>query len=316
MRIGNVELKNQLVLAPMAGVTDAVFRDICVSFGAALTFTEMVSAKSLMYNNKNAKELLYNHNSAVPCGVQLFGHEPEVIARQIASEELKGYPIIDINMGCPAPKIVNNGDGSALMRTPDLAYEIMRQAVAAADVPVTVKIRAGYDEDSINAPYMAYLAQKAGISAITIHGRTTKMGYSGRADLNIIKEVVNAVTIPVIGNGDITDGESALAMLEKTGCSAVMIARGAQGQPWIFEEALAALEGRPYTPPGLEDRLQVIRRHARELAALKGEAIAMKQFRKHLAWYTKGMKGAARLRNQITQISTLQEAEEILNLLS
>lgn len=309
MRIGNLTLKNNVFLAPMAGVTDSPFRDQCIAMGAGLVYSEMVSAKGLAYRNANTRQLLISRSDA-PCAVQLFGSDPEVMAQQAASGELDGFALIDINMGCPARKITGNCEGSALMLRPSLAYRIMEQVASAAKVPVTVKIRAGYDEDHKNAVEMAQLAQRAGISAVTVHGRTKEQGYSGVADREMIALVAKSVDIPVIGNGDIVDGKSALDMLER-GCAGIMVGRAAQGNPWIFAEILAYLEGRPYTPPTLEEKKAVIMQHATELVALKGD-IAMRQMRRHVCSYTRGMRGAAAFRGSINALNTLDDLRLLL----
>ena len=313
MRIGNVTLKNNIFLAPMAGVTDSPFRDECILQGAGLVYSEMVSAKGLSYRNQNTKQLLINKTDS-PCAVQLFGSDPDVMAQQAASGELDGFAIIDINMGCPARKITGNCEGSALMLRPSLAYRIMEQVASAAKVPVTVKIRAGYDESHKNAVEMAQLAQKAGISAVTVHGRTKEQGYSGLADRNIIAEVAKSVDIPVIGNGDIVDGPSAADMLSR-GCAGIMIGRAAQGNPWIFAEISAYLNGTPYTPPTLEEKRAVIMRHAQNLLALKGD-IAMRQMRRHMCAYTRGIRGAAALRGRINSLNTLSDLSHLLDLMN
>ncbi len=310
MQIGNVKLKNNVFLAPMAGVTDSPFRDECLLQGAGLVYSEMVSAKGLSYRNQNTKQLLINKTDA-PCAVQLFGSDPDVMAAQAASGELDGFDIIDINMGCPARKITGNCEGSALMLRPSLAYRIMEQVASAAKVPVTVKIRAGYDDSHKNAVEIAQLAQKAGISAVTVHGRTKEQGYSGIADRNIIAEVAKNVDIPVIGNGDITDGASAADMLSR-GCAGIMIGRAAQGNPWIFSQILAFLNGTPYTPPTIEQKREVIMRHAKNLVALKGD-IAMRQMRRHMCSYTRGMRGAAALRGNINSLNTLSDLAKLLD---
>lgn len=309
MKIGNVTLKNNIFLAPMAGVTDSPFRDECILQGAGLVYSEMVSAKGLSYRNQNTKQLLINKTDS-PCAVQLFGSDPDVMAQQAASGELDGFALIDINMGCPARKITGNCEGSALMLRPNLAYRIMEQVASAAKVPVTVKIRAGYDETHKNAVEMAQLAQKAGISAVTVHGRTKEQGYSGLADRNIIAEVAKNVDIPVIGNGDIVDGPSAADMLSR-GCAGIMIGRAAQGNPWIFAEISAYLNGTPHTPPTLEEKKAVIMRHAQNLLALKGD-IAMRQMRRHMCAYTRGIRGAAALRGNINSLNTLSDLAALL----
>lgn len=308
MKIGTLQTKNNIFLAPMAGVTDRPFRDECVRMGAGLVYSEMVSAKGLAYGNKHTRVLLASGD--YPCGVQLFGSDPETIARQAAAPELEEFDLIDINMGCPARKITGNCEGSALMLRPGLAYAIIRETVAAVKKPVTVKLRAGYDEAHKNVTEIALLAQKAGAAAVTVHGRTKEQGYSGSADREIIAQVAHALDIPVIGNGDVTDGPSAEDMLSR-GCAAVMVGRAAQGNPWIFEEISAYLEGHSYTPPTAEEKKEVILRHAQALCELKGEA-AMRQMRRHLCSYTRGMKGAAALRGEMNSIETVEDVQRIL----
>ena len=308
MKIATLELSNNVFLAPMAGVTDKPFRDECVLQGAGLVYSEMVSAKGLAYRNKNTQKLLAAGD--YPCAVQLFGSDPEVMAAQAASPELADFALIDINMGCPARKITGNCEGSALMLDPKRAYAVIKEVAAATEKPVTVKIRAGYDDGHKNALQIALLAQKAGAAAVTVHGRTKEQGYSGIADRELIGQVAHALSIPVIGNGDITDGPSALDMLNR-GCAAVMIGRAAQGDPWIFARVLAYLNGTRYTPPTLDEKKAIIIRHAQSLYALKGEA-GMRQMRRHLCSYTRGMKGAAALR---AQMNSLTSPEDVLRIL-
>ena len=310
MKIGSLEVKNNLFLAPMAGVTDSPFRDECILQGAGMVYSEMVSAKGLSYRNQNTRQLLINKTDA-PCAVQLFGSDPDVMAQQAASDELDGFALIDINMGCPARKITGNCEGSALMLRPHLAYRIMEQVASAAKVPVTVKIRAGYDDDHKNAVEIAQLAQKAGISAVTVHGRTKEQGYSGTADRSIIADVAKNVDIPVIGNGDIVDGASAADMLSR-GCAGIMIGRAAQGNPWIFAEILAYLNDTPYRKPSWEEKKPIIMRHAQNLVALKRN-IAMRQMRRHMCDYVRGMRGAAAFRANITSLNTLEDLRLLLD---
>lgn len=315
LKIGNILLKNNLILAPMAGVTDRVFRSLCSEYGAALTFTEMVSAKGLFYQSKNSQILLTPSKDSSVMGAQLFGKDPALLAAQAASEPLAPYDIIDINMGCPARKITANGEGSALLKEPQLVFDILSAVVNAVKKPVTVKIRAGWDKSSINAPEIARLAEKAGVAAVTVHGRTTDQGYSGKADYGIIREVRQAVSVPVIGNGDVSSGPDAQRLLEETGCDGIMIGRGATGRPWIFAEVLSYLSGCSYTPPSWQERLDIAARHGRELATDKGEKVAMLQMRKHLFWYIGGRRYAASLRESMNKISTLEDFYGILALL-
>ncbi|MBQ2932547.1 MAG: tRNA dihydrouridine synthase DusB [Clostridia bacterium] len=308
MRIKDIELKNNVILAPMAGVTDKAFRLICKPFGPALMYTEMVSGKGLFYKNKKTADLLDTDSMEKPVATQLFGHEPDVLA-EIAGRALEyGAEIIDINMGCPAPKIVGNGDGSAIMKTPKLAGEIVEAVVRAVDAPVTVKIRKGWNDESVNAVEVAKIAEASGAAAITVHGRTREQFYSGRADLDIIREVKNAVKIPVVGNGDITGEESAKHMLDYTGCDGIMIGRGAEGNPWIFERVIHYLEtGEKLPLPTNQMRAEKMEEHLALLVEFKGEYRGVQEARKHMAWYIKGMPGGARLREAINKAETLEE---------
>lgn len=314
MRIGTLQLESNVILAPMAGVTDKAFRLITKPFGPALMYTEMVSGKGLHYKSKKTAELLSAEQDESPVAAQIFGHEPEIMAG-IAEDALScGAVMIDINMGCPAPKIVKNGDGSALMKSPTLAGQVINAVCRAVDVPVTVKIRSGWDDGSINAVEMAKIAQESGAAAITVHGRTREQFYSGSVNLDIIKAVVEKVNIPVIGNGDINSGKKAKEMLEYTGCDAVMIGRAAEGNPWIFREVLDYLKyGRELPPPDITERLNVALRHFELLIELKGERRGVLEGRKHMSWYFKGIKGGAILRERANKASTPQEMRDILN---
>ena len=315
LKIGTLELENNVLLAPMAGVTDKAFRMIVKPFGPGLMYTEMVSGKGLFYNSKKTAGLLETDNIEKPVATQIFGHEPQVLAA-IASKSLEyGAQLIDINMGCPAPKITGNGDGSALSKNPNLAGEVVAAVTEAVDVPVTVKIRKGWDEDSVNAVEMAKIAQQNGAAAVTVHGRTRQQFYSGKADLDIIKAVKEAVSIPVIGNGDIVDEESALHMLQYTGCDGIMIGRGAQGNPWIFGQIIHFLKvGEKLPPPTLEGRAEKMLEHLELLVAYKGEYRGIQEARKHMAWYIKGKPGGAKLRELIMQAKTKDEMTEIIRL--
>ncbi len=313
MKIGNVKLENNIFLAPMAGVTDKAFRLITKPFGPSLMYTEMVSGKGLFYNSRKTADLLTTDAAERPVAVQIFGHEPEIMAK-IAKEALgDGAVIIDINMGCPAPKIVNNGDGSALMKNPKLAGEVIKAVKGAVNVPVTVKFRAGWDRTSVNAVEFAKVAEDAGADAITIHGRTREQFYSGSADLDVIKAVCDVVDIPVIGNGDITDGKSAENMINYTGCDGIMIGRVAEGNPWIFKEVSHYLKtGETLPAPDIEERLAVALSHFDLLVKFKGEHRGVLEGRKHMAWYFKGIKGGAVLREAINKATTKEEMRELL----
>ena len=312
LKIGNVELNNPFILAPMAGVCDLPFRLLCKEKGAAMVCTEMVSAKAIYYNNKNTKELLTIDKSEGPVSLQLFGSEPKLMAEMAKRIEEIPFDILDFNMGCPVPKVVNNGEGSALMKNPVLAGNIIEAMANAISKPVTVKIRAGFDAEHINAVEIAKIAENSGAAAITVHARTREQYYSGKADREIIRLVKEAVTIPVIGNGDIDCYESAKHMLEYTGCDGVAIGRGAEGNPWIFEELNAKYAGLDYNKPSLEEVKEMIMRHARMLIDYKGEYIGIREMRKHAAWYTAGFKGASKLRGCLNEASSIESLEEII----
>lgn len=312
LKIGSVELNNPFILAPMAGVCDLPFRLLCKEKGAAMVCTEMVSAKAIYYNNKNTKELLTIDKNEGPVSLQLFGSEPKLMAEMAKRIEEIPFDILDFNMGCPVPKVVNNGEGSALMKNPVLAGHIIEAMVNAISKPVTVKIRAGFDAEHINAVEIAKIAENSGAAAITVHARTREQYYSGKADREIIRLVKETVTIPVIGNGDIDCYESAKHMLEYTGCDGVAIGRGAEGNPWIFEELNAKYAGLDYNKPSLEEVKEMIMRHARMLIDYKGEYIGIREMRKHAAWYTAGFKGASKLRGCLNEASSIESLEEII----
>ncbi len=316
MKIGNVNIQNGLFLAPMAGVTDKAFRYMCKKYGAGATVTEMVSAKAVTFGDKKTGKIAAIYDEDRPCSLQIFGSEPDIMAKaaQMLLDEYNPE-IIDINMGCPAPKIVNNGEGSALMKKPLLAHDIVKSVVAAVGdkVPVTVKIRSGFTKDSINAVEVAQLCEKAGASAICVHARTREQMYMPPVDISVIRDVKKAVSIPVIGNGDILCGLDARRMYEETGCDGVMVGRGSQGNPYIFDEIRAYLEGREYTPPTNEQKRNDIKEHITLLVEDKGEFIGVCEARKHVAWYIKGMPGSAAMRNRVNTSQTLDEVLRIID---
>lgn len=312
MKIKDVEFNDIAFLAPMAGVSDRAFRELCVSFGAAYTVTEMVSSKGLVMGDKKSAQLLTLGEGEKTEGAQIFGDDPEIMA-QAAVKCLEFKPdIIDINMGCPAPKVAMNGGGASLMKNPQLAGEIVKAVSSAVSVPVTVKIRKGWDDNSVNAVELAEILEKNGAAAITVHGRTRKQMYSGTVDYDIIKKVKQAVSVPVIGNGDITNEQSAAIMLEKTGCDAVMIGRGAFGNPWIFQQVNAYLsECRVIPPPSINEKMAVMLRHISKMIEYKGEYTAMREARHHAAYYTKGLRGGAKFRKEMGSLETFEQLEEI-----
>ncbi|MEE1251194.1 MAG: tRNA dihydrouridine synthase DusB [Lachnospiraceae bacterium] len=313
LQIGNVTLENNLVLGPMAGVTDLPFRLLCKEQGAGLLCMEMVSAKGILYKNKNTEQLLTIDEAEHPVSLQLFGSNPEIMSEMAKRIEERPFDILDINMGCPVPKVVNNGDGSALMKNPILAGKIIEKTVGAIQKPVTVKIRKGFDDAHINAVEMAKIAETSGAAAIAVHGRTREQYYSGKADWDIIRQVKEAVKIPVIGNGDILTAEDAIRMGEETGCDGFMIARGAQGNPWIFKQILHYFKtGEHLEKPSPEEMVAMILRHAKMQLEFKGDYTGIREIRKHAAWYTTGYKHAAKLRSAINEVESLEELEELL----
>ena len=310
MEIGNVKIENNVFLAPMAGITDKPFREICRRFGAGMVYSEMISAKGLYYNDKKTASLM-DMTGEKPCAIQIFGSEPEIMA-EIIPKVMEFKPdIIDINMGCPAPKIVNTGDGSALMKTPELMGKIMRAVTDASPVPVTAKIRKGWDED--NSLLCAKILEDNGASAVAVHGRTREEFYGGKADWGVITRIKQELKIPVIGNGDIFSAEDAIRMFEQTGCDGVMVARGAQGNPWLFKEINELIKtGEVKTAPQPQERLRVALEHISRLIEDKGESRGIKEARKHLAWYIKGLKGATQIRTEIFKISDFATMSRIL----
>lgn len=313
IKIGKVELENQVILAPMAGVTDLPFRLLCKEQGAGLLSMEMVSAKAISFHNKNTESLMEIDKREHPIALQLFGSDPDLISEVAKSIEDRPFDILDINMGCPVPKVVNNGEGSALMKNPRRIGEIVEKTVRAIKKPVTVKIRKGFQESCINAVEVAKIAQESGASAIAVHGRTREQYYHGTADWDIIRQVKQAVKIPVIGNGDVVSPETAKAMLEQTGCDAVMVGRAAKGNPWIFRQIVHYLEtGEKLEKPEIEEVKQMMLRHARMQISYKGGFTGIREMRKHIAWYTAGYPNSAKLRNQINQVERIEEMEQLI----
>ena len=312
MKIKDIEFENNIFLAPMAGIADRAFRELCINFGAGYTVTEMVSSKGLTMGDKKSSELLTLGEIENPAGAQIFGDDPQIMA-EAAVKCLDFHPqIIDINMGCPAPKIAMNGGGASLMKNPKLAGEIVKAVSDAVSVPVTVKIRKGWDDESVTAVELAQIAEQNGASAITVHGRTRMQMYSGKVDYDIIAKVKKAVSIPVIGNGDITDEQSATIMLEKTNCDAIMIGRGALGNPWIFRKINAYLgECRVLPEVGINEKMVVMLKHIQKIIEYKGEYTAMREARHHAAYYTKGIRGGAALRKEISTFEHFEQLEEL-----
>lgn len=311
--IGNVTIKNPLILAPMAGVTDLPFRLLCKEQGAGLVCMEMVSAKAIYYENKNTKGLLEIADKEQPVSLQLFGSDPEIISEMAKRIEERPFSILDLNMGCPVPKIVNNGEGSALMKNPVLAGKIIEATVRAIKKPVTVKIRKGFDEAHCNAAEMARVAQESGAAAVAVHARTREQYYSGRADWDMIRKVKENVKIPVIGNGDVTDGISAKKLIDQTGCDGIMIGRAAQGNPFIFQQIGAYLDT-GMTPPMPTRQIigQTVLRHADMQLQIKGEYTAVREMRKHIAWYSAGLPGSSKMRAKINEMESIEELKQIV----
>lgn len=314
LMIGNVEIKGRLVLAPMAGVTDLPFRLLCKEQGVDLIYTEMVSAKGIMYNNKNTESLLVVKEEERPIALQLFGSDPTIMSEMAKKIEERNFDILDINMGCPVPKVVNNGEGSALMKNPKLAGEIVRAVSRAIQKPVTVKIRKGFSKDECNAVEVAKILEDNGASAIAVHGRTREQYYSGKSDIDIITQVKQAVQVPVIGNGDIFTPQDAKRMLEVTGCDAIMLARGVRGNPWLFHQINSYLAtDQLESKPSVQEVIAMIIRHAKMQIEFKGEYTGIREMRKHVAWYTAGYPKSSKLRNRINEVEDIGGLEYLMN---
>ena len=314
LKIGNVELKNNCILAPMAGITDLPFRLLCSEMGAGMVCMEMVSAKAILYKNKNTEEMLAVNEKERPASLQLFGSDPDIMAQIAHQIEDRPFDILDINMGCPVPKIVNNGEGSALMKNPKLVGEIVKKVSSSIKKPVTVKIRKGFDDEHVNAVEIAKIAEDNGAAAVAVHGRTRAQYYEGQADWDIIARVKEAVSIPVIGNGDIRDGESAARMLRETGVDGFMIGRAARGNPWIFREIPEYIDnGYSAKRPEVSEIVEVMKRHAKLLIEVKGEYIAVREMRKHVGWYVAGMPNSASMRRRINEVVTEVELFKFLD---
>lgn len=314
MKIGNIYIENGLVLAPMAGVTDYPFRRICKEMGCGLLYTEMVSAKAILYKNKNTEPLLKTDESEHPIAVQIFGSDPDIMGDMAKKlEEEREFDIIDVNMGCPVPKIVNNHEGSALMKEPKLVEQILRNIVSKVTKPVTIKIRKGFDDDHVNAVEIAKIAEDCGVSAVAVHGRTREQYYSGKADYRVIADVKKNVSIPVIGNGDISSADDAKRMYETTGCDGIMIGRAARGNPWIFKEISSYIKKEmSYEPPDTKQIKEMILRHAAMLIECKGEYTGIREMRKHVAWYTAGMPHSSNLRNKVNGLESYEELKRLI----
>ena len=314
-RIKQILNENPVVAAPMAGISDRPSRLIAREYGCGLVYTEMISAKALTYKNQKTYLLMNMEDEVQPVNMQIFGSEPDVMAEGARIMQAHGAQIIDINMGCPVPKVVNNGEGSSLMRNPELAAEIVEAMVKAVDVPITVKFRKGWDDTSVNAVEYAKRMEAAGVSAIAVHGRTRMQYYSGKADWEIIRQVKEAVQVPVIGNGDLFEPEDGKKMMEETGCDGIMIGRGATGNPWLFDEIVCALEGREFVAPTGEERVELALKQLDTMIAARGDRAGFVEGKKHMAWYSAGLRGSAAARNDIMQANTCDEIRAIFEAL-
>ncbi|MBS6396926.1 MAG: tRNA dihydrouridine synthase DusB [Clostridiales bacterium] len=313
LQIGDVTLQNNLILAPMAGVTDLPFRLLCKEQGAGLLCMEMISAKAIYFKNKNTESLLAIDDREPPVSLQLFGSDPDIISEMAKRIEDRPFSILDINMGCPVPKVAGNGEGSALMKDPRLVEEIVTKTVKAIRKPVTVKIRKGFDEEHVNAVEIARIAEACGAAAVAVHGRTREQYYHGKADWDIIRRVKEAVRIPVIGNGDVACPEDAQRLWQQTGCDGIMIGRGAQGNPWIFRQILHWMEtGQQAEKPSMEEVKKMILRHAGLLVEYKGSYTGIREMRKHVAWYTAGFPNSAKLRAKVNEVESLEQLEDLI----